>query len=66
FGGVIYYLVITLVIQIGLNPNYLKLFSALVVALFLGVPYWKSKIAPKRVKTAAVNNNTDVGGESNA
>lgn len=66
FGGVIYYLVITLVIQIGLNPNYLKLFSALVVALFLGVPYWKSKIAPKRVKAAVDNNNTDVGGESNA
>ena len=66
FGGVIYYLVITFVIQIGLNPNYLKLFSALVVALFLGVPYWKSKIAPKRVKAVSDNDNANAGGESNA
>lgn len=40
-GGVIYYIVIQLVLQMGLNANDLKLFSALVVALFLGVPYWK-------------------------
>ena len=41
-GGVIYYIVITLVIALGLPANDLKLFSALVVALFLGVPYWKN------------------------
>lgn len=35
-GGVIYYIVIQLVLQMGLNANDLKLFSALVVALFLG------------------------------
>ncbi len=44
FGGIIYYIVITLVIQAGLNANDLKLFSAIVVAIFLGVPYWKSKL----------------------
>lgn len=49
-GGIIYYVVITLVLRLGLNANDLKLFSALVVALFLGVPYWKSKIRPKQVK----------------
>ncbi|MGN0531710.1 MAG: ABC transporter permease [Eubacterium sp.] len=58
-GGVIYYVVITFVlrlkIQIGsidfkFDPNDLKLFTALVVALFLGVPFWKAKIAQKTVK----------------
>lgn len=51
FGGVIYYIVITIVLRLGLNANDLKLFSALVVALFLGIPYWKARIAPKKVKT---------------
>lgn len=58
-GGIIYYIVITLVLRLGLNANDLKLFSALVVALFLGVPYWRSKIAAKHVKT-------DKGGKENA
>ena len=49
-GGVIYYIVITLVIALGLPANDLKLFSALVVALFLGVPYWKNKVVRKKVK----------------
>lgn len=65
-GGVIYYIAMTFIVQLGLNTNDLNLFTAMLVALFLGVPYWKSKIAPKRVKAAVDNNNTDVGGESNA
>lgn len=47
-GGIIYYIVITLVLRLGLNANDLKLFSALVVALFLGIPYWKAQIRPKQ------------------
>ena len=50
FGGIIYYIVITIVLRLGMIANDLKLFSALVVALFLGVPYWKSKIAQKTAK----------------
>lgn len=49
-GGIIYYIVITLVLRLGLNANDLKLFSALVVALFLGIPYWKAQIRPKQAK----------------
>lgn len=49
-GGVIYYIVISLVISLGLPANDLKLFSAIVVALFLGVPYWKSKVIRKKIK----------------
>ena len=47
-GGIIYYIVITLVLKAGLNANDLKMFSALIVAVFLGVPYWKRKIAEIR------------------
>lgn len=47
-GGVIYYIVITLVLRMGLNANDLKLFSALVVAVFLGIPYWKRKVAERK------------------
>ena len=47
-GGIIYYIVITLVLLAGLNANDLKMFSALVVAVFLGLPYWKRKLDEKR------------------
>lgn len=50
FGSIIYYIVISLVLKMGLNANDLKLFSALVVAVFLGIPYWKNKVAGKKVK----------------
>lgn len=53
-GGVIYYIVITLVLRLGFNANDLKLFIALVVALFLGVPYWRGKVAAKTVKNKEV------------
>lgn len=49
-GGVIYYVVITLVLRLGVNPNDLKLFIALVVAIFLGAQFWKGKFASKTVK----------------
>lgn len=44
FGGIIYYAVITLVLSLGLNANDMKMFSAFVVAVFLGVPYWKKQL----------------------
>ncbi len=40
-GAVVYYLVIQIVLQLGLNTNDLKLLTALVVAVFLAVPYWQ-------------------------
>ncbi len=48
FGGIIYYAVITLVLSLGLNANDMKLFSALVVAVFLGVPHWKKQLMQKK------------------
>lgn len=46
-GAVIYYIVIQIVLWMGLDTNLLKLLSALVVALFLAIPYWKGKIHMK-------------------
>ena len=43
-GAVIYYVVIQVVLWLGLDTNMLKLLSALIVALFLALPYWKGKI----------------------
>ena len=40
-GAVVYYMVLQLVLQMGLNTNDLKLLTALIVALFLSIPYWK-------------------------
>ncbi len=48
-GAIIYYIVITVVLKMGLNANDLKLLTALVVGLFLGIPYWKSKIVHKKL-----------------
>ncbi len=42
-GGVIYYLVYQTVIFLGLDADLLKMLSAIVVAIFLAVPYWKQK-----------------------
>lgn len=66
-GGIAYYVVITLVLQLGLNANDLKLFTAIVVALFLGIPYWRAKLTSrfgvKGKKTAVA---AAEGGKENA
>lgn len=58
-GAVVYYLVLQIVLQLGLNTNDLKLFTALIVALFLSIPYWKGNIFRKKAAKAA-------GGEHHA
>jgi putative ABC transport system permease protein len=42
-GGVIYYFVYQTVVFLGLDTDLLKMLSAIVVAVFLAVPYWKKK-----------------------
>lgn len=49
-GAIIYYVVITLVLRLGLESTDLKLLTALVVAAFLALPYWKGKLSPKKGK----------------
>ncbi|MBQ8398043.1 MAG: ABC transporter permease [Clostridia bacterium] len=52
-GGVIYYIVYQLVIWLGLDTDLLKMLSALVVAVFLAVPYWKAKYFARPKKKEA-------------
>ncbi len=49
-GAIIYYIVIAVVLKLGLNANDLKLFSALIVAIFLALPHWKEKLAARSAK----------------
>lgn len=49
-GGIIYYIVYQTVIWLGLDTDLLKMLSAIVVAIFLAVPYWKGKYFSKPVK----------------
>ena len=51
-GAIIYYGVITLVLRLGLETTDLKLLTALVVAVFLTIPYWKGRYFSKAVKPA--------------
>ena len=50
-GAIVYYFVIQIVLRLGLGTNDLKLFTALIVALFLAVPYWKGKAAAARKRS---------------
>ena len=54
-GAIIYWLVFQTVIFIGLPTELLKMLSAIVVALFLGVPYLKSHIIKKKKKEVKKN-----------
>ncbi len=60
-GGIVYYLVYTFVIILGLDTDLLKMLSALVVAIFLAVPYLKGKYFAKKPTLEDV-----MGGDSNA
>ncbi len=51
-GAVVYYLVLQVVLQLGLNTNDLKLVSACIVAVFLAVPYWKANARKKEKSNA--------------
>lgn len=55
-GSILYYLVLQTVIWLGIDTDLLKLLSALVVAVFLAFPYWKSKYLTKPVKRGGNTN----------
>lgn len=46
-GSIIYRIVIAIVLQLGMPPNDLKLFTAILVAIALSMPLFKSKFAKK-------------------
>ena len=58
-GSIIYYIVIQTVITLGFDANLLKLLSALIVAVFLAIPFWKGKLLRR-------NAISKMGGKDNA
>ena len=43
FGGILYYAAMTVILWLKMDPNDLKLFTAVIVAIFLAVPYLKDQ-----------------------
>lgn len=58
-GSIIYYIVVQAVITLGLDANLLKLLSAVIVAIFLAIPYWKRQHKAKHMTKVK-------GGKNNA
>ena len=54
-GAIIYYVVIALVIQLGLNTDDLKLFSAAFVAIALFIPHWRNNHPGKTLAKGGKN-----------
>lgn len=67
-GGIVYYIVYNFVILLGLKTDYLKMLSAIIVALFLGIPYLKSKYFTKQkdLHPAQIIAQSRKGGSDNA
>ena len=66
-GGIVYYIVYNFVILLGLKTDYLKMLSAIIVALFLGIPYLKTKYFTKQKDLRPSDLTTKKsGGEGNA
>lgn len=47
-GGIVYYVIYNFVILLGLKTDYLKMFSAIIVVLFLAIPYLKNEYFKKQ------------------
>ena len=56
-GSILYYFVLQTVIWLGVDTDLLKLLSALVVAVFLAIPYWKGKYFTKPTVRKGGNDN---------
>ena len=69
-GGIAYYIIYNFVILIGVDTEYLKMLSAIIVVIFLAVPYWKKQYFTKIKEPAPIAaQDADVtldGGDGNA
>ena len=68
-GGIVYYIVYNFVILLGLKTDFLKMLSAIIVALFLGIPYLRTKYFTKSkdLRPSALSADPNVtGGDGHA
>ena len=56
-GAIIYYIVLQVVLQLGLNTNDLKLVTSLIVAVFLAIPHWKGRMFRAKAPAAQKGEN---------
>lgn len=65
-GGVLYYIAIGLVLWLKMPSDDMKLFTAIIVAIFLAVPYLQKKSRSSFKRTAKMNAKSAGDGENNA
>ena len=63
-GGVVYFIIYNFVILLGLKTDYLKMLSAIIVVIFLAIPYLKNEYFQKKVPPVPVEMLS--GGDSDA
>lgn len=64
-GGIVYFVIYNFVILLGLKTDYLKMLSAVIVVLFMAIPYLKNTYFQKQ-KPLPVAENDQIGGNENA
>lgn len=65
-GGVVYYVIYNFVILMGLKTDYLKMFSAIIVVIFLAVPYLKQEYFTKHKSLYPLDSSAEEGGNGHA
>ena len=64
-GGIVYYIVYNFVILLGLKTDYLKMLSAIIVTIFLAVPYLKGEYFTKHTELCP-DQTPSAGGDTDA
>ncbi len=68
-GGIVYYIIYNFVILLGLKTDYLKMLSAIIVVLFLAIPYLKGEYFTKQkivLENEPITTSNNEGGNGNA
>jgi putative ABC transport system permease protein len=65
-GAIVYYIVYNVVILLGLKTDFLKMFSAIIVAIFIAVPYIKKEYFTKQRIMPSNGAKTRINGGNNA
>ena len=61
-GGIVYYVIYNFVVLLGLKTDYLKMLSAIIVVIFLAMPYLKNEYFKKPVPEAELSSVPGSGG----
>ncbi len=65
-GGIVYYIIFNFVVLLGLKTDYLKMLSAIIVVIFLAVPYLKGEYFKKKKPVLPQMSGSQQGGAGDA